>query len=251
MDNSKYKTKIIIVIITGILLLSLVSFGYFYVSNNQSDKNHLAGGCFGTSFSDGESISLQNAFPETFDEAKDDKPYEFTITNTCNLPAKYYIILNVKEGSFNSDFIDYTLNESNFEKLSNTLENTKFSIDEGYNKSFIIGSGLLNKNESITQNLRIWIDENVSQNDLTANSKFTAEIKIVNEVASMLGTDKIKNLVKGADATSTDVIEAEEVSNACTNTLAYDGTEDNNLRYVGANPCNYVSFNNRPVRQAF
>ena len=29
----------------------------------------------------------------------------------------------------------------------------------------------------------------------------------------------------------------------CTNTFAYDGTSDNNLRYVGATPCNYVNFN--------
>ena len=37
----------------------------------------------------------------------------------------------------------------------------------------------------------------------------------------------------------------------CTNTLAYDGTVDNNLRYVGNNPCNYVTFNNEtPVKKA-
>ena len=29
----------------------------------------------------------------------------------------------------------------------------------------------------------------------------------------------------------------------CTNTMSYDKTEDNNLRYVGKNPCNYVRFN--------
>ena len=31
---------------------------------------------------------------------------------------------------------------------------------------------------------------------------------------------------------------------ACTYTMAYDGTSDNNLRYTGKNPCNYVKFNN-------
>ena len=34
---------------------------------------------------------------------------------------------------------------------------------------------------------------------------------------------------------------------ACQNFLAYDGTADNNLRYVGKNPCNYVLFNDEPI----
>ena len=37
----------------------------------------------------------------------------------------------------------------------------------------------------------------------------------------------------------------ENVTSTC-NTLAYDGTSDNNLRYVGDNPCNHVIFNNSP-----
>ena len=43
--------------------------------------------------------------------------------------------------------------------------------------------------------------------------------------------------------TTTDVIELDSPSTTCTNTLAYDGTSDNNLRHVGSNPCNYVTFN--------
>ena len=58
------------------------------------------------------------------------------------------------------------------------------------------------------------------------------------------GTDKIMNLVAGEPSNTTDVITKAVPSEAnCTNTLAYDGTVDNNLRYVGANPCNYVTFN--------
>ena len=56
-------------------------------------------------------------------------------------------------------------------------------------------------------------------------------------------TDKIKRLVIDHDPSDTDVIEAEKVSESCTNTLAFDGTSDNNLRYVGNNPCNFVKFN--------
>ena len=57
--------------------------------------------------------------------------------------------------------------------------------------------------------------------------------------------NKIKNIVKDEPDDTLDVITKPAPEGAtCTNTLAYDGTSDNNLRYVGANPCNYVSFNN-------
>lgn len=56
-----------------------------------------------------------------------------------------------------------------------------------------------------------------------------------------LATSVITNLVKDADKTSLDIYTVSDKTNkTCTYTFAYDGTNDNNLRYVGANPCNYV-----------
>ena len=247
----KAKTKIITLTLVTCLLLVLVSFGYFYAGSNQSDRNRLTGGCFNTSFTDQNSINLTNAMPESFDDAKKDDPYEFTLTNSCTLPVKYYVLLNVKSGSFDPSFIDFSMNESNYDNLSNVLENTnRFSIDEGYNKSYIIGSGLINSG-SETKQLRLWIDEAVNTSDFESNTGFTAQVKVVGEVASQIGTDKIMNLAAGSPTNSTDVIDKGTIgegTSACTNTLAYDGTADNNLRYVGANPCNYVSFNNEVWR---
>ncbi len=54
----------------------------------------------------------------------------------------------------------------------------------------------------------------------------------------------VQDLAKNADISSTDVYTVPNLSNdTCTYTFAYDGTTDNNLRYVGSNPCNYVTFN--------
>ena len=61
-------------------------------------------------------------------------------------------------------------------------------------------------------------------------------------------TDIIENLVIDADQNSTDIITGIEVSDSCENKLAYDGTVDNNLRYVGNNPCNYALFNDEVWR---
>ena len=59
-----------------------------------------------------------------------------------------------------------------------------------------------------------------------------------------MATTLLNNLVSSANTSSTDVYTVpNKTSDSCTYTLAYDGTSDNNLRYVGANPCNYVTFN--------
>ena len=59
------------------------------------------------------------------------------------------------------------------------------------------------------------------------------------------GITTITDLVKDANTKTTDVYTVpDKTSDSCTYTLAYDGTSDNNLRYVGANPCNYVKIDN-------
>ena len=55
------------------------------------------------------------------------------------------------------------------------------------------------------------------------------------------GAETILGLVPDADPTATDEIDNGTDASGCTNTLAYD--DFGNLRYVGANPCNYVTFN--------
>ena len=58
------------------------------------------------------------------------------------------------------------------------------------------------------------------------------------------GKDVLTYVKKNAPSSTTDVYTVpDKTSDTCTYTLAYDGTSDNNLRYVGANPCNYVTFN--------
>ena len=49
--------------------------------------------------------------------------------------------------------------------------------------------------------------------------------------------------LSGLDSSSTDVVtKPSPEGETCTNTVAFDGTADNNLRYVGERPCNYVKF---------
>jgi len=59
--------------------------------------------------------------------------------------------------------------------------------------------------------------------------------KLINKVKSLAGSE--------SDDSLNIITSSSPSGSTCTNTLAYDGTTDKNLRYVGANPCNYVTFN--------
>ena len=81
------------------------------------------------------------------------------------------------------------------------------------------------------------VDTNGLSGDLTLYAKWTP---YPYEVA----TTYIASLVGSASTSSTNIITlAAPTGASCTNTLAYDGTSDANLRYVGADPCNYVNIN--------
>ena len=101
----------------------------------------------------------------------------------------------------------------------------------------LVRVGALEKEKLINSNT-----DNCSIYNPKDNSCITSPIKIK---LYKNGTDIIMNLVQGANPNSPDVIVKPSPSgSSCTNTLIYDGTSQNNIRYVGKNPCNYVSFNN-------
>ena len=69
----------------------------------------------------------------------------------------------------------------------------------------------------------------------SSNALFTKSIDSKNNIALKV----VSYASKGVATTS-----IENLSKKDTINLAYDGTTDNNLRYIGKDPNNYVTFNN-------
>ena len=85
---------------------------------------------------------------------------------------------------------------------------------------------------------------NSYSNNVLSITNITSDITITKTAASTLtAAETILALANGYSDTSTNVIGLGTDTSGCTKTLAYDGTTDKNLRYVGADPCNYVKFN--------
>ena len=94
-----------------------------------------------------------------------------------------------------------------------------------------------------------WDDEkweaNLNYSNYQKNSTTRTKCTLYFKAKPPLATTLLNSLVSGANTSSTDVYTVpNKTSDSCTYTLAYDGTTDNNLRYVGKNPCNYVKVDN-------
>ena len=91
-------------ILSGFLLVALfvvigVSYAVWQLTLTQTDKNIVTTGCFKIEFSDVNPITIDKAYPMTDEEGKSLTPYEFTLTNTCDSEANYYINLETVTSS--------------------------------------------------------------------------------------------------------------------------------------------------------
>lgn len=163
---------------------------------SQNDVNKIIAGCFELEVNDldvnsaSTAIKLENTYPMTEDKGLLTSPYLLTIKNTCNIPSEYTVILNkFNNSNLQNDFIRYQMKNgdnvstqllSNANKyvldasLKNDLETERgLSINESFN----LATGSLNENETVSYELRIWVDYNAT-ND-TMNKSFEANVTVL------------------------------------------------------------------------
>jgi len=177
MSKAKIKNVIVLLALIGVVSLLSVSYAYWMLSFTQTNKNTLATACFSIEFTEADDINLQNAYPIVDSEGEALTPYTFTITNKCNDYASYQINLEVLDNStLSSQYVKMMLNDNiaildQNPVVTKTLDNaiTSYKIDTGY----------LDKQESKTYQLRLWLDENTPAIEETMNQLFASKITIV------------------------------------------------------------------------
>ena len=242
----KIKYKILLAIITvgiGICLMTYQSYA-LWVANYTGGENIVNVGCFEVTFEEVTNpISLNNTYPVSDTKGLTTTPYTFTIKNTCTIDAAYDVTLNtITTNTMQKNWIKYAIHKSDETKPT---EGINLGTNENYNtateelgvqsldESIIIESGTLkgrseaptDDGESVTYNVYLWMDETTGNEAM--NTRFEGSINVISSATTIEPTAAETILAKGE-----------------TDELKFDNTEDNNLRYIGANPNNYVSFNN-------
>ena len=259
----RYKISLVVVAFLIIASLFLVQSYALWLTTFEGNDNILSIGCFDVSLEElSKPISLNNTYPMSDQKGLTQTPYKFTIKNTCNTSADYVITLNtLKTATIDKSKIKFAfttgtdvptsgVNLGTYASVASNINTdlaylqTANILGDTLNESIILQKGTLkNENDTATFNLYLWIDETAGNE--VQGQKFVASVNVLaNATTVETATETISNLVSGANTSSTDVYTVpDKTSDSCTYTLAYDGTSDNNLRYVGANPCNYVTFN--------
>ena len=238
---TKEKNKIILVIILILIsLITLVGSSYALLTKSfKSKKLSMEVGTLKIDFAEGNAINMANAAPMTDSNGLKSTPYTFTITNGGDINAYYTV--------------------SNEEELANTLDTSylrmKLTGSDGYDSGIktvkelgtetykLIDDTLLETGKSVTYELRMWISQDAG-NDI--QDKIYKSKIVVNGTSNKLplATDKI--LAK-ANAEDLDYDTATNDQKKEMWTFTHEATEQTtaltDYRYIGANPNNYVKFN--------
>ena len=176
-------------------------------------------------------IKLDNAYPITDTKGKTLTPFTFSIKNVCDMAVAYTVSLESLKGTtLASDYLKVMVN-NNEPQLLNGLTTTDV-VNTTSIESRVLDTGTLFKNNTKEYSIRLWIDYNTTLDDLNNETKVL----------------KSKIIIKGVPSN-----EKESIPDLLTERIAYladrDTTNfasddvDNNIRYIGANPSNYVYFN--------
>ena len=168
--------------IIAILLAFSMTIGTSYAFWNANlvvvNTNEVTSGCLQIEVNDldvnglSTSINLANSYPISDARGLNTKPYTVTIKNVCSINAKYTVLLNRTAVSALTDdklkyhFVQTSPIESTMSPALVSSMNVS-ALDVNTNdfvSSYELGSGILNAQtnsvtDSVTFNLRLWIDE--------------------------------------------------------------------------------------------
>ena len=230
----KKSYKIILIVISILLIGSIIigtSYSMWVKTAVQKEQNIVNSSCFDIEFTESSNINLTNAIPISDEAGLKKKPYTFTLKNTCNMNSKVTIALDVLSTStMSSSAIKTSLtkgNKSGTPTLLTSLDK-KAEVDiSDAKEAYILGTDIIEANKSKSYSLYLWMDEAVTIAE--ASKSFSSKVVIVNTATEEEPPLTLSEKVTALSATDT--------ANFATD------DPDNNIRYIGANPNNYVYFN--------
>ncbi len=226
--------KIILIVISILLIGSIIigtSYSMWVKTAVQKEKNIVNSSCFDIEFTESSSINLASAIPISDEAGLKKKPYTFTLKNTCNMNSKVTIALDVLSTStMSSSAIKTSLtkgDKSGTPTLLTSLDK-KADVDiSGAKEAYILGTDIIGANKSKSYSLYLWMDEAVTIAE--ASKSFSSKVVIVNTATEEEPPLTLAEKVTALATTDTTQIATDD--------------PDNNIRYIGADPNNYVYFN--------
>ena len=239
------ETKLATYIIVCCTILVLgISYAVFFQVNQNSNNQVVEAGDLTFTYQDGNQITSSSK-SSCFEPMSDDEAglyssnctYQFSVQNTGSLMGSYTLTLTANSANTApADQVKVILKRQNAEGILETVEGYPKKVSEITN-GILLENGEINVGESIVYSIQLYVDEStVTDPNVDSGTAYNIDY-MINGSATVHESQDIST-----EKVATDTIKDLAASNP--NELVYDETSDNNLRYIGANPNNYVSFNN-------
>lgn len=244
MMNKYFKLLVVIGAFLVLSIATVASFAYYTASvegNNNVNSNVITSGTLSLDFHDDGEKVVFDAIPG----AQIDKM--FSVHNNGSVETAYNIYLSEIINTFvdKNDLVYdlyYRNDSTDFTFVSGDLTGFTKIVDDEVVPSIVGESSKIGSTRSIdvdrvdTYLIRFKFREDNSNQDDNKNRRFTAKISINNYLESSIkpAVDYLTVLKNNG---------ASDLEYDGVDTLGEYGTEDNNLRYYGASPNNYVYFN--------
>ncbi|MBE6159071.1 MAG: hypothetical protein E7159_04540 [Firmicutes bacterium] len=201
----------IVSLLIAILLIVTITIGTSYslwtTSVQQESTNTIDVGCFRIDFSDegftmSGNINLENAYPMPDAVVKGLTPYKFSITNQCSVASSYNVLLE----TLNASTMDETQLDVKFNDTSKKhyVSNVTEGLSEDAKNGMKLASGYLDAGETITYNLKVWIDYDVTVDTPNIQGKVWNGRVVVNSEATFT-KPSFTNKVIGEDNVTLDI----------------------------------------------
>ena len=169
----------------GVALVAIIGISYAWLTQTITSTNTnviVAGNLLLTLTESSQIVGLPHTAPISDNAGLSSDPYTFTVTNSGSVKAKYSVYLddtdwngyynsvyyNHVSGKLSASVLDYNLRIGNSD--SNTTINSFSSLS---NPRLIATNQVLAPGESLTYNLRVWIDKSATNEDCYDESTST------------------------------------------------------------------------------
>ena len=240
MTKKKYITISVAIILISIIVLIGTSYALLTMTIEGDKKISVTAGILKVDFTDGNYINLDNAAPVTDKQGLKTTPYTFTITNTGNINAYYHV----------------SLEEETTNTLTHNYLKMRLTNDKGYDSGVVYVSDYeasemeimreqtLEPEDKVTYTLWMWLDYN---SDNSAQGKLYQSKIVVTSYDRKMGTNAVQLVKSKSNEESLDYATATEEQQKEAWVHSHPATEQTDAltdyRYIGANPNNYVQFN--------
>ena len=165
-EKNQRKLSIYTSLLLIVVLLIGVSYALFQIFARQSGQNNISTiDCLSITYEDvSDAISLVNEFPITDNEGYQKSPYTFKVTNNCSEYVGLEIgVETLTSSTVKPQYIKGSVNKVGITPMAKILSTGKVGEAMNGGTNYIIKKDGLNANESVSYELRLWIDYDTTE----------------------------------------------------------------------------------------